>query len=138
MSRIPCSVERVIDGDTFVVLDSLVQLNVGQFFIKSLTLRLGGMHIRVKDFLSPERNEVGGSAATLYAQGLLTNLESKIEIQQYEDEMSFKRFVCDVWVNGVLFRELMEQAGHGEFVQFYKQAGRWVTYSQRRGQEIQV
>jgi endonuclease YncB( thermonuclease family) len=132
IDRLPCTAERVIDGDSFIMGSSIVRLDIQMFHVKATTLEIGGYKIRIKDYRAPERNEIGGSAATTFARELFTAYVGDTWIVPYEDRMSFERYVSDVWMGDQLFRELMVEAGHGTYVPYYLRDGRW-HYADARG-----
>lgn len=121
MNRFPCSVERVVDGDTFLLGDAYLGFNV----------RVGALKIRVKDFAAPERGAKGGASSTKAAQALLIRFDGALQISPYEDRMSFERYVCDVWVGDKLFYELMVEQGQGEYTPFYRHKEVW--HMRKRG-----
>lgn len=94
------SVEDVHDGDTFTATVAL------DFFI---TLRI---RVRIKDLWCPELDEPGGEWSLRRLEELLLG-SSPIEIRSYKDEMSFARWVCDVWVNDNLIAAQMIVEGYG-------------------------
>lgn len=79
-------IEDVHDGDTFTAEVAL------DFFI---TLKI---RVRIKDLWCPELDEYGGEWALNRLTEILTNA-SEIEIRSYRDEMSFQRWVCDVFIS---------------------------------------
>lgn len=132
--KFPIYVERVIDGDTFVVGESTIEFDVRLFNVRKVSFTIGGQKVRVKDFSTAERGEAGGAAATAEAKRLFTVFAGDIHVQAYEDRMSFERYVCDVWCGDILFRERMVKSGFGTHTPFYKtEAGRWAYGSTRTG-----
>jgi endonuclease YncB( thermonuclease family) len=88
-----CKVERVIDGDTFVALADL-----GFRTYARLDVRLYG-------YDAPELIVVEGVSTKVRAEELLLR-GGAVTIQGRG--RSFARWVCEVWISGTPYAELME------------------------------
>jgi endonuclease YncB( thermonuclease family) len=126
--RFPMSVERVLDGDTYLQQKAWLVLPLPPefFIVDEAMITVGKVKIRIKDYVAPERNQVGGSAATTDGQRLLIGSDvaspGNLYVTPYQDRMSFERFVADAWVGDRLYREIMVELGHGSYEQFYLQS----------------
>lgn len=95
------TLDRIIDGDTAILM-----VDLGFKTFSAVNCRLHGVD-------SPELHgatKLDGEAARDYSYNLLHG--KQLVIQSYKDQMSFARWVCDVWVEGDLWAERLLEAGH--------------------------
>jgi endonuclease YncB( thermonuclease family) len=93
------SVDRVIDGDTFVAhLDILPGLE------------LHGMHVRIQGINAPELSTAEGKVAASFAETLLPIGTSFVLTTTQRDK--YGRVLGRVVVNGVDYGEQMIKSGH--------------------------
>ncbi len=93
--------DRIIDGDTAIFM-----VDLGFKTYSAVNCRLRGVN-------TPEvtgATKVAGLAAKDYSYNLLQG--KNLIIQSYHDQMSFARWVCDVWVDGVLWADRLKESGH--------------------------
>ncbi len=96
--------DRIIDGDTAVFM-----VDLGFKTFSAVTCRLRGAS-------APEVtgvNKAAGLMAKEYSDGLLYNQD--LIIQSYRDQMSFARWVCDVYLadSGDSWADRLIAAKHG-------------------------
>lgn len=91
-------VREIHDGDTFKLL-----VDLG--FYCSVTVIT-----RLHKWNAPELISPDGIKARMFVQNEFRQAK-KITIQSYKDARSFERWVCDVWLDGVLLGEKLEKAG---------------------------
>jgi endonuclease YncB( thermonuclease family) len=92
------TLNRVIDGDTFVF-----NVDLGFRVSAAITVRLHGL-------FAPESSQPGGHEATERA-ALILATAGQIVLQTYKDQMTFARWVADVWVDGRLLAEILRSEG---------------------------
>jgi endonuclease YncB( thermonuclease family) len=80
---------RVIDGDTFV---ARVDLDFHVFV---------EITVRVRGLWAAELRAPGGAEAREALVNLLAAHKNQVTILSHKDTMSFSRWVCDVWINGL-------------------------------------
>jgi len=85
-------VDRVIDGDTFVL------------FIDHGFHAWSKQPIRLRNYSAPELREPGGVEAKERVTGIFA-MATVIVIESYKDQQSFARWVADVYVDGVSLAE---------------------------------
>lgn len=94
---------RVVDGDT-------VQLDIDLGFHVST-----GQMIRLHGVNAPEMRTPEGKAARAYMVQLLTPEglpPAELVIESYRNEMSFARWVADLWIGEWSVAETLISAGH--------------------------
>lgn len=91
------SLQRVIDGDTFVAI-----VDLGFYVSCAVT-------VRVRNVNAPEHNTPEGPAATAWLRKALDARE--LTLVSHKDERSFARWVCDVEYDGLDLAEQMIAAG---------------------------
>jgi len=84
--------DRVIDGDTYVL------------FIDHGFRCWSKQPIRLRNYSAPELNEPGGLEAKERAAGIFA-MTTEIVIESYKDQMSFARWVADIYVDGLSLAE---------------------------------
>jgi endonuclease YncB( thermonuclease family) len=85
---------RVVDGDTFIArveLDFRVKVDIT---------------VRVRGYSTPELNTLEGQVAAHDLAVRLSMCKNRVMLLSYKDTMSFSRWVCDVWIEGVQLRDL--------------------------------
>jgi hypothetical protein len=87
-------VKRVIDGDTFEFVIDLGYRNT--------TRQL----IRLRDYSAPELHEPGGKQAKLIAENIFARAQ-QIFVRSYKDQMSFARWIADVYVDGESLADML-------------------------------
>ena len=102
-SRGPCreitarsfAVERVIDGDTFVVV----------YDGEPTSVRLAGID-------APEPREPGGAASTAALKAMIRGRQVTLEFPGPRKRDHFGRLLCRVWCGGVDVNRAMLDGGH--------------------------
>jgi len=100
--RYRATVDRVIDGDTYIL-----RLDLG--FRAGLTINL-----RVRGYDAPELHgpdHVRGTDARLAAMKLLAEA-TVIVVETYKDTQSFARWIGDVYIDGVSIVDALVAGGH--------------------------
>jgi micrococcal nuclease len=100
--RYRATVDRVIDGDTYIL-----RLDLGFRTSAALT-------IRVRGYDAPEivgADRARGIAAKIAAGNFLGGAKT-IVVESYKDAQSFARWIGDVYVDGHSIAELLIEAGH--------------------------
>lgn len=97
--RYRATCERVIDGDTF-----LARIDLGFYVGVEIRIRVHGVN-------APELKTLEGKEARGWALDQL--LDQPLIIESYKDERSFERWVCDVYIDGKSYADMLIDAGHG-------------------------
>lgn len=100
--RYRAKLDRLIDGDTAVFM-----VDLGFKCFAAITCRVRGVN-------APEvtgASKLEGLAAKAYSYQLLAGKD--LIIESYRDQMSFARWICDVYVDGSLWADRLIEAGHG-------------------------
>lgn len=97
--------ERVLDGDTYQL-----RLDLDFHVAISITGRLHGVDC-------PEMSTPEGRAAKIFVEDLLLPRDKPppgLVVQSYKDQMSFARWVVDIWLpkDDLNLTELIIKAGH--------------------------
>lgn len=93
--------DKVIDGDTYDLL-----ADVGFRCYVKVRVRLHG--IDVYEHTTPQ----GQSAITFVLQAFQSG--HSITLESFKDERSFERWVCDVWIDGVLLADTLRSEGYAK------------------------
>lgn len=96
--RYRATVDRVIDGDTYVL-----DVDLGFRVHAKIEIRLHG-------WSCAELGTPAGEAAKVRADVMLRGAD-EIVVESYHDRRSFARWVADVYIDGVLLGAQLEQAG---------------------------
>lgn len=103
--RYRATVERTIDGDTYVL-----RVDLGFRCAVSLEGRLHGVNC-------PEKNTEEGKKAKVYVESLVSS-DKPLVIQSYKDTRSFARWVVDIWLpNGESLAENLLANGHAKVME---------------------
>jgi endonuclease YncB( thermonuclease family) len=89
---------KVVDGDTWWMV-----LDLGFGVLDKIKVRLHG-------YDTPERHQPNYEEATKFASDALTGAQVVI-VESYKDDRSFERWVCDVYVDGILLGDKLKEAG---------------------------
>ena len=74
----------------------------------------GHWKIRLHSYSCPERRDPGGEEAWKAALNLLYAAKA-IVIRTYKDQLSYDRWVADIWVDGFLLGPILLNAGHAKY-----------------------
>lgn len=96
--RYRAALVRAVDGDTYVM-----DVDLGFKVHHHATIRLRGID-------TPEMNTPQGPAARDFAAMALS--AQSVVVETYKDQMTFARWVADVYVLGESLADLLRKAGH--------------------------
>jgi micrococcal nuclease len=91
------TLSRVVDGDTYEL-----DIDLGFRVHTIIPVRLHGIDVY-------ERNTPQGIEATAFAHKLLSGRE--LVVQSYKDQMTFARWVGDIWVDDIPVADRLRVAG---------------------------
>lgn len=90
---------RIVDADTYVM-----DIDLGMRVHNEVNIRLHA-------FYAPESNTPAGVDATTAVQKIFEGKEGRIIVETFKDQLSFARWIADVYVDGIHVGELLKAAG---------------------------